>query len=755
MTSLPRILLLEDDSTDAALIQELLEAENILCEVTHAQTRAEYLSALEDPAIGLILADYTLPSFDGFAALKLAQDMRPGLPFIFVSGTLGEEVAIEALKTGATDYVLKSRLSRLTPAVNRALREAGDRAQRKRAEEILREQADLLDLTHDAIFVRDMDGIVRNWNRGAEALYGWTAAEARGRPLSELLKTVSPTTLDHPIAELLQTGRWEGELVRSRKDGTQVVVASRWSLQRDTRGTSVAVLETNNDITERKRAAEALSEINDRFRVLAECSLSGIYLVQEDLFRYVNPAMARMFGYAAEDVVNRLGPLDLVYPDDRPLVMENIRRRIEGDTEESRYECRGLRKDGSAFPVEVHGRRIEHGGRIGVMGTLVNITDRRRAEEELRASEQRFRDYSEIASDWFWESGPDHRFSRISGKPPDWGISEKFIGSHRWELAADREDEPEKWRIHLAALEAHQPFREFKYRIARPDGSALYLSVSGKPLFAADGRFLGYCGTAADVTAAARAEQAEQALREAQAELAHVTRIMTLGELSASIAHELNQPIGAVINDARAGLHWLDKSSPNLSEAREVLESIVKTANRAAEVIERIRALTKKAPAQKIELDINEVILEVTALTRAEIHRNHVTLHTQLANELPPVQADRIEFQQVMLNLIINAIEAMEESVRRDLLIASRTDGSKVRVEVCDSGQGLKPGTADHIFQPFFTTKSSGMGMGLAICRTIVERFGGKLSARANAPCGTIFEFSIPLDPEITFASRQ
>jgi PAS domain S-box-containing protein len=368
VTSPLRILVLEDDPTDAALIQELLEADNIACEVTRAQTRAEFLSGLEDPTIDLILADYKLPSFDGLSALKLAQNVRPDLPFIFVSGTLGEEVAIEALKIGATDYVLKSRLARLAPSVKRALREAGDWAQReraeealrrsemylteaqglshtgsfgweilggeiywsdetyrifeiepttkptvqmvldrthpddrvylrqviervalerrsfsaehrprmpngsvkhvrvvarhtasedpervlligavtditerKRAEETLREQADLLNLTQDAIFVRDMEGIVRSWNRGAEALYGWTAVEAQGRPVSELLKTVSPIPLDRAIGELLHTGRWEGELIRPRKDGTQVVVASRWSLQRDTRGTPVAV----------------------------------------------------------------------------------------------------------------------------------------------------------------------------------------------------------------------------------------------------------------------------------------------------------------------------------------------------------------------------------------------------------------------------------------------------------------------------------------------------------------------------------
>src|SRR5262249_52443426 len=267
---------------------------------------------------------------------------------------------------------------------------------------------------------------------------------------------------------------------------------------------------------------------------------------------------------------------------------------------------------------------------------------------ELRASEQRLRDYAEIASDWFWESGPDHRFSVFSGKSPDWGVSGKFIGSTRWGVAADREDEPEKGDAHLAALPPHQPFRGFKYRIARPDGTPLYVSVGGKPLFAADGKFMGYRGTASDVTAEVRAEQAEHALREAQAELAHVSRVMTMGELSASIAHELNQPIAAILSEAGAAMNWLARPSPDLPETREALEHIVKSTKRAARVIEQIRAHVKKAPVQKIELNINEVILEVTALTRAEIQRNHVTLRTELDDDLPPVQTDRIEFQQVM-----------------------------------------------------------------------------------------------------------
>jgi PAS domain S-box-containing protein len=256
VTSPLRILLLEDDPGDAELIQELLKVDHFVCEVTRVQTRAEFLVGLENADIDLILADYKLPSFDGLSALQLTLSARPDVPFIFVSGTIGEDAAIEALKIGATDYVLKTRLTRLVPSVERALREARERAERKRAEEMLREQANLLSLTHDAIFVRDMNGVITYWNRGAEALYGWTAEQAEGRIARELLKTVSPIPRERIMAELLSSGRWDGELGRTKRDGTQVVVASRWSLQRDARSTPVAAMETDNDITERKRAEE-------------------------------------------------------------------------------------------------------------------------------------------------------------------------------------------------------------------------------------------------------------------------------------------------------------------------------------------------------------------------------------------------------------------------------------------------------------------------------------------------------------------
>jgi PAS domain S-box-containing protein len=487
--------------------------------------------------------------------------------------------------------------------------------------------------------------------------------------------------------------------------------------------------------------------MNDRYRLLAESSPSGICLIQDNLIRYLNPAMARMFGYAFEEVVDRLGPPDLIHPDDRPVVFENIRRRIAGDLDESRYECRGLRKDGSVFPVEVHGRRIEYDGKPAIVGSVVDNTERRRAQDELRASEQRFRDYSEIVSDWFWESGTDHRFSRISGKPPDWGISERFIGSYRWDLAADRDDEPEKWRAHLAILDAHQPFRGFKYRISRPDGSALYMSASGKPLFDSAGNFLGYRGTAADVTAEVRAELAELALREAQLALAHANRVETMGQFAASIAHEVIQPIAAAIMDAETAQRWLARQPPDLERAGLAISNSLKDANRAADIIGRIRALAKKGPERKDDLKINEAISEVIELARSEISKNSVALRTTLAEALPVVQGDRVQLQQVMLNLIANAVEAMSQirDGRRELLISSQTEADYILVAVRDSGPGLPEAALERAFEAFYTTKSNGLGMGLSICRSIVEAHGGRMWATANAQIGAAFQFTIPV----------
>jgi C4-dicarboxylate-specific signal transduction histidine kinase len=246
-------------------------------------------------------------------------------------------------------------------------------------------------------------------------------------------------------------------------------------------------------------------------------------------------------------------------------------------------------------------------------------------------------------------------------------------------------------------------------------------------------------------------KHAEEELQQAQMELAHVTRLTTLGELTASIAHEVNQPLAAVSLNANACLRWLGGKTPNLHESHLALERIVREAERANEVIGRIRALAKKTPPRKDRVDINEVLLETIALTRGELRRNRVELHTQLADGLPRVLADRIQLQQVILNLIINGIEAMSGvgEGRRELLISSaKHEDGGVLVAVRDSGVGLDSKGPDQLFKPFHTTKPNGMGMGLAISRSIIEAHVGRLWATANAPRGASFQFTLPIDGE-------
>jgi C4-dicarboxylate-specific signal transduction histidine kinase len=240
---------------------------------------------------------------------------------------------------------------------------------------------------------------------------------------------------------------------------------------------------------------------------------------------------------------------------------------------------------------------------------------------------------------------------------------------------------------------------------------------------------------------------ASEALREAQAELAHVNRVTTMGQLAASITHELNQPLGATVTNAHAALRWLGLQPANLEEAREALASIVDDGKRAGDVIDRMRALIKKAPPRKDGLDINEVILGVCALTRGELAKNGVSLQTQLAEGLPLTQGDRVQLQQVMLNLIMNAIEAMSAVSHgsRELLIGTSIDASgAVRITVQDSGPGLNPETFDRLFDPFYTTKANGMGMGLSICRSIVEAHDGRIWASPTAGPGSTFQFILP-----------
>jgi PAS domain S-box-containing protein len=362
--------------------------------------------------------------------------------------------------------------------------------------------------------------------------------------------------------------------------------------------------------------------------------------------------------------------------------------------------------------------------------------------EALRDSEERFRTLVQFSFDVYWETDAQHRFTRqdFADTLAEQPVSE--IGKRRWEIPYLEPDE-EAWRKHRETLDAHLPFRDFEHARPTPDGGKRYVSVSGLPVFDNAGRFMGYRGVGRHIT---ERKRAAEIIREMQAELTHANRAAAMGQVAASIAHEVSQPIMAMLLNAEAALSWLDQQPPDVAAVRRTLESILTDANRAGEVINWIRALIKKTPAPKESIDINTAIEDVLTITRSELLKHGISLQTDLATGLPRVEGYRVQLQQVILNLILNAVEAMsglDEGIR-ELRISTSADASNaIVVTVRDNGPGLDPALLNRLFQPFITTKPEGIGMGLAICDSIIRSHGGRLSAGANEPRGALFQFTL------------
>jgi PAS domain S-box-containing protein len=328
------------------------------------------------------------------------------------------------------------------------------------------------------------------------------------------------------------------------------------------------------------------------------------------------------------------------------------------------------------------------------------------------------------------------------------GQTPEYVNSYpeAWMATLHPEDREGTSQSYWEGIRSGRGFTmEARFLRAR-DGAYRWHLNRAVPVRDAEGNILRFVGTSTDVH---DWRQAQEALRNTQTEFAHITRVMTMGELTASIAHEVNQPLGAIVTSAAAGARWLATKPPQMDKARRALERIANDGKRAAEVIRRIRALMKRQAPRKEWLDINETILEVIALAQYQLRRSEILLETQLGHDLPLVRCDRVQLQQVLLNLIINAIEAMNaiKERPRELTISSISNGpDAISVEVRDSGTGLDPEHAPHLFEPFYTTKSEGLGIGLSISRSIVEAHGGRLSAAANSPHGTVFSFLLPVN---------
>jgi PAS domain S-box-containing protein len=525
----------------------------------------------------------------------------------------------------------------------------------------------------------------------------------------------------------------------------------------------VALALARLEATRRRKATEEnvqlqsdIEERDKKIRRLVDSNIIGIIIWEvEGRILEANDEFLRMVGYDREDLTaGRLHRTTMTPPEWRDRDARTVAELRRIGTAQP-FEKEYVRKDGSRVPVLIGGAMFEEGTSQGV-GFVLDLTERKRAVEALRHSEERFRTLVQFSFDVYWETDAQHRFTHQEfaeslADAPELGSE---IGKTRWDVPYLEPDE-EAWRRHRETLDAHLPFRDFELARPAPDGSKRYVSVSGLPVFDDTGRFVGYRGVGRHIT---ERRLAEDAMRAMQAELAHVNRVTTMGELSASIAHEVNQPIAATVTNAQAALRWLRAQPPDLDEVRASLSRIAEDGKRAGNVISGIRALINKVPPRKDRFDLNEAVLEMVALTRSEVLNHGILLQTELAPGLPRVDGDRTQLQQVILNLILNAIEAMggiDEGTRELRINTEREAGGGVLVTVRDSGPGLDLADTERVFTAFYTTKPKGMGMGLAICRSMVEAHGGRMWASANEPRGAVFQFTLPLQRDESVPARQ
>jgi PAS domain S-box-containing protein len=631
-----------------------------------------------------------------------------------------------------------------------------DLTERRRAEEALHQSEArirlIFDTALDAVVTMDEHGLVKEWNPQAERIFGWRYDEAVGRRMSELL--IPPryrAAHENGLRHFLATGAGpllnrRVEITAVRRDGNEFPV--ELSIAPHQVGDTWFFSGFVRDITHRKQAEASLRESEERFRLLVE-SIEEYAIFMIDLDGLVvswNPGAERIRGYPAEEVLGR--HFSIFYP------AEDIEQgrpdaHWRAATTAFRVEDEGwrVRKDESRFwaNVVLSAMRNSEGNVIGFANITRDLTERRRAEEALRASEVRWRTMFEKfpvgivlrdAEQRYMAANP--AFQQMIGYSEQelYGLSPLDITHEDDRLATERALAEFRGRVRQSA-EKEKRFRHRDGSVVWAMLSTFYIPETGPtPAF--------YPAIVVDIT---KRKQAEEALREAQLQLARVSRLTTMGELTASIAHELRQPLSAAVTNATTCQHWLAEDSFDVVRARRAAERMIAAVRRASEVMDRIRGLIDKTPPEKIRVIVNDLIRETLAVMENELRARQIVVAAELAEPSPTVMGDQVQLQQVVLNLIVNAVEAMSLLTDRPRLLRVRARceaPAGVLVAVEDSGTGLDPAIAEHIFDPFFTTKAGGMGMGLSICRSIIDGHGGRLWASPAPSHGAVVQFTLP-----------
>lgn len=586
-----------------------------------------------------------------------------------------------------------------------------------------------------------------------------------------LLKTVFPAPVEEITAALSRTGLWDGELVHTARDGAQVPVASRWRRQTDERGKPIGTLEANIDIIKRRRAEDALHRSQAAYlaeaQKLSHTGSFGWDLSTGEIFW--SEETFRIFAYDPAVSPSIEMVLQRVHPDDRALVERAIDRAAT-QKEACDFEHRLLMPDGSVKTLHVVARAVtDEPGRLQFVGAVMDVTQRKEIEDALQYSEHRYHSLFQAMAASFWEldlSGVNDMLERLrddgvvdfrryfSENP---GFVRQMLRATRvvdvndqtvalfgqgckQELLGNAEPfwPEESWQAFCEGVLsgiADEPNYSTETKMRRLDGSLVdVLFTACNP---AQARRTGT--VLVGIIDVSERNRAQDMLQRVQAEFAHAARVSVLGELTASIAHELNQPLAAIAASGEASLRWLDRPEPDLEEVRASTKRMLIDARRASEIIGRVRGMAAPRGPERTLLSLDDVIREALLFLRHDIQARDVTVSQHLDPGAPKALADRTQLQQVVVNLAVNAMQAMAQAGTTDRKLTFRTgvlDPATLCCTVEDSGPGIAPEHLPRLFDSFFTTKDSGMGMGLSICRSIIEAHGGRIVVDNGAAHG-------------------
>ena len=594
----------------------------------------------------------------------------------------------------------------------------------------------------------NVDAPVRN-NRALQKMLGCTEEELGRLEIFDRLthedeREKDATTFRELCAGQRDSLRLEKSFVL--RDGSSIWANVIFTLLRDEQGEPRYVIAIHEDITERKHALETLQAQQDLLALAQKAAraMAFDWYIQEEVNTW-SPEQEALHGLAPGTFDGKYESWrKQVYPPDWPLVQQSLKRARE--TGDITAEYRVVWPDGSIHWLMAQGQMFldNRGEPLRMVGFTADITSRKLVEEELRRSEVFLAEAQRLSStgSFSWRLSTDEitwsaELYRIYELDPETTITFDVIRTR-----VHPEDASLFEKMVEQARNGRDDF-EWQYRLLMPDRSIKYMHAVAHATRDADGQ-LEYIAAVRDVTAR---RLSEEALDKARSELAHVARVMSLGALTASIAHEVNQPLSGIITNASTCMKMLDANPPNVDGARETAKRTIRDGRRAADVIGRLRALFTKREAASELVDLNEATREVIALSRSELERNRVVTRTELADGLPPVTGDRVQLQQVILNLLRNGSDAMSDVDDRPRELLFRTElesGNCVRLSVRDAGVGFESQALDRLFQSFYTTKSDGMGIGLSVSRSIIENHRGRIWVTPNDGPGVTFLFSIP-----------